>query len=178
MSPHLTVCGVDELAPLFEDQDPGGPAITHVISLWDPPTKPDHEKEITRHLDLFTRSLPESSVLPLSFDDIPCPVPGLTEPGINHMREVLAFAEKAVEEQGENTHLLVHCRMGISRSSACALAILADNNADTPSHELLSQLLTRRRWISPNQRLTLFADQLLDRDDPLLPVVISHQTSL
>ena len=94
------------------------------------------------------------------------------------MREVLAFAEKAVEEQGENTHLLVHCRMGISRSSACALAILADNNADTPSHELLSQLLTRRRWISPNQRLTLFADQLLDRDDPLLPVVISHQTSL
>ena len=96
---------------------------THVISLWDPPAKDKHRAEIDQHLQLFARVLPDAPVLTLYFDDIPLPVKGLTAPGIEHMRRVLAFACEALAERGEAAHFLVHCRMGISRSSACALAI-------------------------------------------------------
>ena len=180
MNPHLTVCGVHELGPLLDDTGPNrtATAITHVVSLWDPPAQDETRREIDEHLDLFTRALPQAPVLPLYFDDIPRPAAGLTEPGIDHMRQVLAFAREALTGHGDATHLLVHCRMGISRSTACALAILAAANPDAAASDLLSHLLGIRPFIIPNPRLTQFADEILDRDDPLLPTVTSHRAEM
>jgi predicted protein tyrosine phosphatase len=94
------------------------------------------------------------------------------------MRQVLAFAREALTGHGDATHLLVHCRMGISRSTACALAILAAANPDAPASDLLAELLRIRPFVIPNPRLTQFADEILDRDDPLLPVVVSHRKGM
>ena len=177
MNPHLTICGVHELGPLLKHQDPKHP-ITHVVSLWDPPTQEEDQTEISQYLDLFTRSLPRAPVLTLYFDDISRPAAGLTEPGIDHMRQVLAFAREALTGHGDDTHLLVHCRMGISRSTACALAILAAANPDAAASDLLSHLLGIRPFIIPNPRLTQFADEILDRDDSLLPAVTTHRAEM
>ena len=173
MKPDLTICGVSELESLLVGRDPPPGTITHIVSLWDPPVQDASRWEIDEHLNLFGRVLPSAPVLALFFDDIANPVEGLTEPGIDHMRQVLSFAREALKDHGDDTHLLVHCRMGISRSTACALAILAHANPEIPARDLVFHILSIRPWVAPNLSLTQFADEILERDDPLLPAVRS-----
>ena len=173
MSHRLTICGVHELRATLYNPDPPRP-ITHVISLWDTPAREAERAEIDHYLGLFGLRLPEAPVLPLEFEGISAPVEGLTAPAPAHMTSVLAFARLAISDRGDDAHLLVHCRMGISRSSACALAIFAQANPDTPSYDLFSHLLSLRPWLAPNQRLIRFADEILERDDPLLDAVVQH----
>ena len=99
---------------------------------------------------------------------------GLTAPAPAHVTSVLAFARMAIAERADDTHLLVHCRMGVSRSTACGLAILAQSNLKVSSSDLFSHLLSLRAWFAPNQRLIRFADEILGRDDPLLSAVVRH----
>lgn len=177
MSPHLTICGVHELRYVLERRRPDFP-ITHIVSLWDPPADKEGEEKIAKQHDLFDRTLPKPMVMTLYFDDIKGSIPGKVEPGLAHMREVLVFARDAITECGPDTHLLVHCKMGISRSTACALGILALANPGMPAQRLLDELVRTRECSVPNPRLTQFADQLLQRDDPLLPAVLAHKEKL
>jgi predicted protein tyrosine phosphatase len=55
------------------------------------------------------------------FDDIEEEHPNFHPPKKEQIREVLDFGEGV----GQGAHLLVHCMAGISRSTACAMAILA-----------------------------------------------------
>jgi predicted protein tyrosine phosphatase len=173
MKPHLTIRGVHELRATLEKPDPGSP-VTHIISLWDSPARESEQAEINHYLGLFGLRLPGVPVLPLEFEDISAPVEGLTAPAPAHMTSVLAFARMAIAERADDTHLLVHCRMGVSRSTACGLAILAQSNPKVSSSDLFSHLLSLRAWLAPNQRLIRFADEILGRDDPLLSAVVRH----
>ena len=172
MIPRLTICGIHELRSVIAGQDQCFP-ITHVISLWNPPLDTTAENEISDYLDLFATSLPGAGVLNLQFDDVSRPVPGRLEPRVEHVREILRFAREAVRERGDRTHLLVHCQAGISRSTASALAILAQSNPDEPSASLVAHIAGIRRWIYPNKLIVRIADELLARPDPLLPAVIA-----
>jgi hypothetical protein len=59
--------------------------------------------------------------LVLRFDDISIPMDGYIEPNEVDIKRALSFADKI----GDGP-LLVHCHAGISRSSAIALAIIAE----------------------------------------------------
>lgn len=170
MKPHLTICGVGELRTVLDRTDPERP-ITHVVSIWGRPVRRSEVVEMNHFLALFEQKLPGVQVLPLEFEDIAQPEHGLAAPGRDHLASVLAFAREALLQQDEQTHILVHCQMGVSRSTACALAILAQANPEVPSRRLFSHLRSLRKWLCPNQRLVRIADELLARTDPLLEAV-------
>jgi len=177
MNPHLTICGLGELGFLLEVQDPE-PPITRVVSLWNPPSDEDDEREQEEYLGLFQETLPGVPVLVLEFDDISGPVEGQFEPRIDHLRTILDFARRAVDEKDLDTHLLVHCQMGISRSPAAALAILAQCNPEASAPDLVTHLGAIRKWIHPNWLLVQHADTLLHRQDSLLEAVTTYVRSL
>ena len=167
MKPHLTICGVHELWETLAKPDRGTP-ITHLISIWRPPARESEQSEINYCLGQFGLRLPGVPVLVLDFEDISAPAKGRTAPAPAHMISVLAFARRAIAESAGDTHLLVHCRMGVSRSAACALAILAQANPAACARDLLAHLRDRRPGLAPNRRLVRFADEILARSDSLL----------
>lgn len=62
------------------------------------------------------------SILMLQFDDIEGPADGYLHPRAQHVKEVLAWI-------GDKDNLLVSCQMGISRSSAMAVIIMASRGS-------------------------------------------------
>jgi len=177
MNPHLTICGLGELGFLLEVQDPE-PPITHVVSLWNPPSDEDDEREQEEYLGLFQETLPGVPVLVLEFDDISGPVAGRIAPRIDHLQTILDFARQAFADRKSDTHILVHCQMGISRSPAAALAILAQCNPEASAPDLVTHLGAIRKWIHPNWLMVQHADTLLDRQDSLLEAVTTYVRSL
>ena len=66
------------------------------------------------------------------------------------------------------THLLVHCHMGISRSSAAMALILARIRPDLPAVQILDEVLRIRRRAWPNLRLIELGDAALARQGELI----------
>ncbi|SOC09833.1 tyrosine phosphatase family protein [Stappia indica] len=105
----------------------------------------------------------------LAFNDITAPAEGLTPPGEDHVRELLAF----VGDWDRATPLVIHCFAGISRSTAaafittCALAPKANEMA------LASSLRRASPSATPNARLVALADTLLERDGRMVEAVRS-----
>lgn len=173
MNPHLTICGLDELKLVLGTPGPEHP-VTHVVSLWSPPSDEDDAREQRECLGFFRETLPNVPVLVLEIDDIPGPVAGRIAPRVDHLRTILDFARQAVADRRSDTHVLVHCEMGVSRSPAAALAILAQCNPEASAADLVAHLGTIRKWMHPNWLLVQHADTLLERHDSLLEAVTVH----
>lgn len=146
---EITVCGIDELSAL---RDRG---VTHMLSLLDPgwPSPEAYQ--------LFG----EHRRLDLRFHDIVDPVPGWRPPEHADIEELLAFGR---ELGPEAAHLLVHCQMGISRSSAAMLLLLAQERPDRPATEALAEVVRIRPHAWPNLRMVEIGDALLDRNGALV----------
>lgn len=105
------------------------------------------------------------AVLTMRFDDIGIPAYGpYTGPTMSHVVAALDFARAARDREPDGT-LVVHCLQGRSRSTAIALAILADEmepgrEADAVA-ALLKQDLDSR--MHPNSLLVALADAALLR---------------
>ena len=101
--------------------------------------------------------------LTLRFHDISEPREGLVAPSRAMVAELLAFGA-AWREQGP---LLVHCWMGISRSTAAALALAC---AVDPARDVLEIAVALRQLsptATPNPLIVAFADDLLGRGGKL-----------
>ncbi len=97
----LTVCGLHEL-DAHSARD-----VTHVLSLLDPGTpEPAAFSTYDRHVRTT-----------LYFHDAIEPGPDVVLPEMSDVETILAFAREASDMR----RLLVHCHMGISRSSAAML---------------------------------------------------------
>lgn len=145
----LTVCGLEEL----EHHRTG--KVTHVLSIIDPGT-PDPES--------FTAYGPHHR-LTLRFHDIIEPLPGQILPESGDVQRILEFGDEIAADSRERTegHLLIHCHMGISRSSAAMTMLLAQAYPDEEAASIVRRLVGIRPQAWPNLRMVEFADGMLGR---------------
>lgn len=129
-------------------RSPEGRRFTGVVSMGDPGSP----------------KLPGYTACPtlrLEFHDVPRPrlFPGVCHPKKEHVREILEFGRL----QPHGGRILVHCRMGVSRSSAAALILMVDRLPRTQEsvREALERVLKIRPQAWPNALMAYHADALL-----------------
>ena len=151
-----TICGLDEL-----DQHGRG-QVTHLLSILDPeaPEPP-----------LFAFDPPQHR-LTLRFHDVILPHPDYVRPERADMEQVLAFG--ATLPAGDPAHLLVHCHMGISRSTAAATALLLQAHPDLDEDEALAHIHSIRDKAWPNSLMMRHFDALLGREGRLMAALGRH----
>jgi len=149
----LTICGLDELA------DQRSRDVTHVLSILDPGwPEPDAFAGYGRHHRTT-----------LHFHDAIEPADGIVLPQREDVEAILSFGRSLAEEAGDRSegHLLVHCHMGISRSTAAMAMLLAQVEPRQSAPEIFGRLLAIRPKTWPNLRMIEFADEILARDGEL-----------
>lgn len=149
----LTICGLDEL------DDHRTRAVTHVLSILDPGwPDPTAFSAYNRHHRTTLR-----------FHDAIAPSPGVVLPERQDVEAILAFGRSLAEDAGErgDGHLLVHCHMGISRSTAAMAMLLAQADPHQSASDLFARLLEIRPKTWPNLRMMEFADKRLGRGGEL-----------
>ncbi|MBA1157817.1 tyrosine phosphatase family protein [Microvirga mediterraneensis] len=156
----LTICGIAEL-PDQRDR-----SVTHVLSILDP-NHPD--PEAFEAYDRHRRTI-------LRFHDIINPIPGMILPTPQDVEAILRFGDDVAEEEGGRVegHLLVHCHMGISRSTAAMLTLMAQANPDESEDRLFERLAEIRPQAWPNSLMVDFADDLLSRHGRLTDALRRH----
>lgn len=122
----------------------------------------------------FAGSPPEQLVLRFvdMDDDWPEPVP----PGDAELHRLATEddVQRGLDFAARHSTLLVHCEAGVGRSTAMALAIIAQRLGAGREGEALAEVLRLRPEASPNLRVTMRADSLLGRGGALLAVVAQH----
>jgi predicted protein tyrosine phosphatase len=151
----ITICGIDELADHCEV------GVSHVLSIFDPgaPQPPA--------FGLFS----EHERVELRFDDVIEDSPDHVAPCRRDIEEILAFGRHLVAEPSSSVHLLVHCHMGISRSTAAVALILAQARPDLSGDEILAEVLRVRSRAWPNLRIIELGDALLGRNGAIVAAV-------
>lgn len=153
---HITVCGVAELA------GHGAVGVTHVLSILDPGF-PDP--------DAFG-AFGEHERLDLRFHDITEERPGMRLAAREDVAALLQFGRDLM--RAPNAHLLVHCHMGISRSTAAMALILAQARPDRSGLEAMAEVVRIRRRIWPNLLVIELGDALLGRGGELVAAAIAR----
>lgn len=155
-----TICGLAEIGDLRDAQ------ITHVLSILDPDTP---EPDFSAFGALKDR-------LVLRFHNIIRPMPDQVLPQRSDMERILAFGRTVAD--GDPAHILIHCHMGISRSTAAATALLMQARPELDETEVVAQIRAGRPQAWPNWLMVGFADELLGRGGRLsaaLPAVYREQ---
>ena len=158
-SHKVTICGIPEL-PLHSMA-----GVSHVLSIID-----THEPRPPALDDYF-----EIEHLLIRFDDVVAEYPGYEACTQQHVVQILEFGERLHAKP--QSHVLVHCHAGISRSTAAA-AILMCQHAPGHEEEAFLKLLGMRKHGWPNTRMVEFADDLLKRDGAMLRGLISYRKAL
>ncbi|WP_027133882.1 tyrosine phosphatase family protein [Geminicoccus roseus] len=156
----LTICGIEEL-PSHDKR-----MVTHVLSILDPEAP---EMAAFDRYDAHERTT-------LRFHDIIEPRPNQIAPQREHVESILRFGAEMSESRTGRTegHLLVHCHMGVSRSSAAMLTLMAQVRPDEDEEHLFARLREIRAQAWPNSRMVQFADDLLGRQGRLVGALPRH----
>ena len=152
MKINLTICGVHELP----EQE--GKHWTHVISIWDKASLYDvacreQVKTIAPRAKLLFSFFEDTS--DLSYPDAP---------RFQDVERILDFTK----ELPRKAKVLVHCRAGVSRSTATAYAILCQHSAPGLEMENLLHVETLRDLVMPNRLIIQHADKILKRNGAML----------
>ena len=164
----LTICGLEELAAHATR------GVTHVLSIIDPGRE---EPDVFRHYGAIQRTT-------LRFHDVIEPGPGLILPAFSDIETILAWGRDAhargtvghgTEGAGLDAepdgHMLVHCHMGISRSTAAMTILLAQAHPDESETSITERVRAIRPIAWPNLRMIGFADDILGRSGRLTAAV-------
>jgi predicted protein tyrosine phosphatase len=150
------ICGISELP------DHSAAGVTHVLSILDP--------EVPDPASLA--AFPPGERLTLRFHDIIDPFPGMIAPARPDIEALLAFGRRL--PQDGPAHLLVHCHMGVSRSTAAAAALLLQAHPQANEQAVLDHIIATRPQAWPNSRMIVFADELLQRRGRLIAALGRH----
>ena len=64
--------------------------------------------------------------------------------------------------------MLIHCQGGVSRSTAAAVALLAQAHPEIDEDEIVAHVVSLRPQAWPNSRMVTFADEILGRNGRLV----------
>ena len=147
----ITVCGLEELAGHADRQ------VSHVLSILDP-DQPEPEA---------FGAYGEHARLELKFHDIIEETPGFRAPQPEDVAKMLEFGRDILRDPENLRHLLVHCHMGISRSTAAMALLLAQALPDAPASEVMAHIVRIRDKAWPNLRILIFGEEQLGRKGEL-----------
>ena len=148
----LTICGLEEL----ESHSARG--VSHVLSILDPGWADP---------DVFERYGPHHRTT-LRFHDAIEPEPHLILPQPSDVEAILEFGRDIRASRAGNAHLLIHCHMGISRSSAAMTMLLAQAHPEEDENAIVDHIRHIRPIAWPNLRMIAFADAMLGRGGKLI----------
>lgn len=140
-----TICGISELSSHC------GAGVTHVLSILDPEAPDPGE----------FGAYPPHDRLTLRFHDIVAPAQGLIAPERKDIEALLGFGRRIAGNPTD--HLLIHCHMGVSRSTAAATVLLLQAAPNADEDAALAHMLSIRPQAWPNARMIALADELLRR---------------
>ena len=152
MKINMTICGVDELA----DQE--GKRWTHVISIWDKVFLYD-----TACREKVKALAPRAKLLFSFFEDTSNPS-YRDAPRLQDVQRILDFTSQLPAR----AKVLVHCRAGISRSTATAYAILCQHTKPGKEMDNLLHVQSLRDLVMPNRLIVELADKALNRNGAML----------
>ncbi len=147
----LTICGISELDRFSRA------GVSHVLSILDPK---EPEPEAFFAFDPHHR-------LEMHFDDIIEELPGYQAPQPHDVEQLLRFG-RSLDDDPQPTHLLVHCHMGVSRSTASMMLLLAQAKPEVSAEDIAHQVQRVRPIAWPNLRMITFGDELLGRGGTLI----------
>ncbi|MDE2363824.1 MAG: protein-tyrosine-phosphatase [Hyphomicrobiales bacterium] len=142
----LTVCGIAEL----DDHTTRG--VTDVLTILDPDMPdpaafaawPAHRRRILRfHDEIEAR-------------------PGVVLPTRDDVSAILAYGRAMDAHPGEK-HLLVHCHMGMSRSTAAMAMLIAQSDPQASAEAVFERVRSIRARSWPNSLMVAMADEALAR---------------
>lgn len=147
----VTICGLTELRLHRAAQ------VSHVLSILDPAYPvPDAFADYGAHAKLELR-----------FHDIIVEREAEVLPQQAHVDQVLEFGA----DLAADAHLLVHCHMGISRSTASTALLVAQAAPEMAAEDIFGELLKIRPQIWPNLRIVEMGDERLGRGGSMVAAV-------
>ena len=158
---RITICGIPEIVG-FRDA-----GVTHVLSMIDPQADQPPVDEWLKPLHWSV----------LRFHDVVKVWAGYDGPEVSHVMAVLAFGQRVEADRPNIGKILVHCHMGISRSTAAA-AILMSQLAPGSEASAFAALHRVRPRCWPNSRMVAYADTLLGRKGELVAALKAHQREI
>ncbi|HWD59098.1 MAG TPA: protein-tyrosine-phosphatase [Stellaceae bacterium] len=153
----ITICGIAELGQHC------AAGVTHVLSILDP-AWPDPEA---------FADFPPHRREALRFHDVIAPHPEAVLPSEEHVARLLAFGDD-VMVAGEAAHLLIHCHAGVSRSTAAAALLLAQEDPARPADDIFAEIARLRPRAWPNLLLLELGEARLDRRGEIVPAVAAQ----
>lgn len=152
----VSVCGIEEL---IEHCETGA---SHVLSILDP------DFPVPEAFGRFG----EHEKLELRFHDVIEADPGMEPPQEADVARLLTFGRDLLDHPRDDTHLLVHCHAGISRSTAAVALILSQALPNRPAGEIMQEVLRIRAKAWPNLRMLEFGDAMLGRDGEIVAAAV------
>jgi predicted protein tyrosine phosphatase len=147
----IHVCSLSRLQKIVEDT-----GARHVVSLIGDEARLQRPDCIAPENHLWLR-----------FHDISAPLDGYVMPGEQHVAELLDF----VREWDRQAPLVVHCYMGISRSTATAFTTVCALNPHRDEDSIAQALRRASPTATPNRRIVSIADRLLGRDGRMIAAI-------
>lgn len=148
---RISICGIGELP------DYGTSAVTHVVSILDPDA-PEPAAFAT---------FPRHKRLELRFNDVIDPHLGYVLPHSRDVESLLEFGR----ELGPQSHALIHCHAGQSRSTASASLLIAQARPDLAPERIYAGIVRARPRAWPNLKIIELGDTLLGRGGVLVAAV-------
>jgi hypothetical protein len=158
---NITIAGLDELEGLKETP------FTRVISICEANLKAERGVEAQ-----LRRFYPGASFIFTYFDDVEFVREGA--PDRNQVYRILLFSQNFTRED----RILIHCRAGISRSTAIAISILCQHSPVGEEKLAVDQVRAIRPVMLPNFLITKLADEILQRQGKLIAAVAKMRGAL
>src|ERR1700722_16386471 len=147
----IHVCSLSRLHETVEDT-----GARHIVSLIGDEARLQRPPSITPENHLW-----------LCLHDISAPLDGYIMPGEQHIAELLHF----VRNWDRKAPLVVHCYMGISRSTASAFASVCALNPQRDEASIARALRRASPTATPNARIVSLADRILGRDGRMITAI-------
>ncbi len=147
----IHVCSLARLHETVEDT-----GARHVVSLIGDEARIERPSAIEAENHLWLR-----------LHDISAPLDGYIVPAEEHVADLLNF----VRRWDRRAPLVVHCYMGISRSTASAFASVCALASHRDEASIAQALRRASPTATPNMRIVALADRLLGRDGRMIAAI-------